>query len=497
VIPTAPAFYATPATAAEVSRANAIVILVGGYDGSGNYGDIAQLDAALEMLGRFEPGLLLLPVLERSRAVDHGEQIAGFLRPPAQVMFFGPEEGYQDDLVPVPAPGDPAFAACYLYGGGFLNHYWGERKLAMLRAAEALLQGGGATEIRQLSSGLQADAGWIADLDSADSARLTSLKPLVARDPQSAEALATLGEVLDGGDDAIGILGRLPVGAPPDPDGSLHVNVHIGGESWISENAERIAELFGDFLAEVGRRAGVPVVAHPLIAYLDRHIDERPQVARLEAACAKRSIGFAEPDVLRPVHLPAISPELRRAALTLSCSYHVALTSLMLGVPAVLLRDNAYYEQKAGGLAEAFGLPDAFTLDVGADPIERARDIAGIVLDEQRDAAVRNRLALGANQVRARRARTEVELLARLGGAASAALAARVEEVGERLRERSAEPAELLARLSVLESELEAMAARAPGGAASEKTLERILASRSWRMTEPLRWVGARLRSRR
>lgn len=496
MIPTAPAFYATPATAAEVSHAKAIAILVGGYDGSGNYGDIAQLDATLEMLGRFEPGLLLLPVLERSRAVDHGEQIAGFLRPPARVLFFGPEEGYEDDLVPVPAPGDPAFAACYLYGGGFLNQHWGERKLAMLRAAETLLQGGGATEICRLSSGLQADAGWIADLDSADSARLTSFEPLGARDPQSAEALAILGEVLDGGDDAIGILGRLPVDAPPDPDARLHVNVHVGGESWVSENAERIGELFGDFLAELGRRAGLPVVAHPLIAYLDRHIDERPQVARLEAACARRSIGFAEPKVLRPVDLPAISPELRRAALTLSCSYHVALTSLMLEVPAVLLRDNPYYEQKARGLAEAFGLPDAFTLDVGADPSERAREIAGIVLDEQRDAALRNRLSLGASQVRARRTRTEVEVLARLGGAASAALAARVEEVDERLGERSVEPAKLLARLSVLESELEARAARTPGGTTSKETLEKILASRSWRMTEPLRRVGMRLRSR-
>jgi hypothetical protein len=497
VIPTAPAFYATPATAAEVSRARAMAILVGGYDGSGNYGDIAQLDATLEMLSRFEPGLLLLPVLERSRVVDHGEQIAGFLRSPTQVLFFGPEEGYEDDLVPVPAPRDAAFTACYLYGGGYLNHYWGERKLAMLSAAEALLQGSGATEICRLSSGLQVDAGWIAGLDPADSARLASFDLLGARDQRSAEVLASLDEALDGGDDAVGILGRLPVDALPGPDSSLHVNVHVGGEGWVSENADQIAELFGDFLAELGRRAGLPVVAHPLIAYLDRHIDERPQVARLEAACARRRIGFAEPVVLRGAQLASISPELRRAALTLSCSYHVALTSLMLEVPALLLRDNAYYQQKAGGLAEAFGLPNAFTLDLSADPVECAREIAGIVLDEQRGAALRSRVALGVSQARARRTYAEVELLARLGGAASAALAARVEEVGERLRERSAEPAELLARLSVLELELEATAARTPVDSASEETLQTILASRSWRMTEPLRWVGGRLRRRR
>jgi polysaccharide pyruvyl transferase WcaK-like protein len=497
VIPTAPTFYATPAAAAEVSRAKAIAILVGGYDGSGNYGDLAQLDATLGMLGRFEPGLLLLPVLERSRVVDHGEQVAGFLRPPTQVLFFGPEEGYEDDLVPVPAPANPAFAACYLYGGGYLNRYWGERKLAMLRAAEALLEGGGATEICRLSSGLQADARWIAGLDPADSARLASFAPLGARDPRSAEALASLGEALDGGDDAIGILGRLPVDAAPEPDARLHVNVHVGGEGWISENAERIAELFADFLAELRRRAGLPVIAHPLIAYLGRHIDERPQVARLEAVCASRSIGFAEPVVLRPARLAAISPELRRAALTLTCSYHVALTSLMLEIPALLLRDNPYYEQKAGGLADAFGLPDAFTLDLSADPVERAREIAGIVLDERGNGALRNRVALGASHLRARRTHAEVELLARLGSAASAALNARMVEIEERLCERSAEPAELHARVSMLGSELEAMATRTPADGASEETLQTILASRSWRMTEPLRRIGRRLHSRR
>jgi hypothetical protein len=39
-----------------------------------------------------------------------------------------------------------------------------------------------------------------------------------------------------------------------------------------------------------------------------------------------------------------------------SCSYHVAFTSLLNGIPAVLLAQNDYYEQKASGLRHLFRL---------------------------------------------------------------------------------------------------------------------------------------------
>jgi Polysaccharide pyruvyl transferase. len=505
VIATAPAFFATPAIMAEVARARTVVLLIGGYDGSGNYGDIAQLDAALGLLERLDPDLLLLPVLERSRLADHRALGEDFLHPPDRALFFDPGEGHEDDLLPVPAPADLAFAVCYLYGGGYLNPSWGERKLAMLRAAETLLAGGGATKVCRLSSGLQVDADWVAGLAAADAEALRSFELLGVRDRVSGAALAVLASgspILDTADDAVGILRRLPL---PDPrlnsDGKIHVNLHLAEHGWVTERPDAMASFYGDLVAELGRCAGLPVVAQPLIAYLDRQVSDRPTVERLGKACAARGVELAEPRVLRPANLADALAEMRQAALTVSCSYHVALTSLLLEVPAVLLRDNAYYEQKAAGLAEAFYLPSSFALSSNADPKTSAREIAGIVLDEQRAATVRYQLALGASRVRERRANAEVELLARLGAAATNALTARLTELSERLRERSAEPAELLAKLSLLQSENGTPpppreVSGTPENGAAQAMLAEVMGSRSWQMTAPLRRIGARLRRR-
>lgn len=498
-----PTLFAAPATAAEVARARAVVILIGSYDGSSNYGDIAQLDAALSLLEHLEPDVLLLPVLERSYLAGHRALREDFLHLPAHTLFFDPGEGHEDDLLPVPAPANLAFTAHYLYGGGYFNPSWGERKLAMLRAAEALIAAGGTAEACRLSSGLQVDAGWVAGLDPADAEALRSFELLGVRDRASGEAFAALGSVapvVDTADDAVGVLRRLPrLDTPPALDGKLHVNLHFAEHEWVTERSGAVVDFYSDFVAELGRSAGLPVLAQPLIAYLDERISERPALDRLAQACAARGVELAEPRVLRPAGLAAGLAEMRRATLTVSCSYHVALTSLLLEIPAALLRDNAYYEQKAMGLAEAFGLPEAFALSSATDPLASAREIAAVVLDEQRNAALRLQLSAGAGRMRERRCDAEGELLARLGGA----LASQVGELADRLRERSQEPAELLTRLSVLEAELgapngtgQATVVEAERELAAQAALEEVLGSRSWRMTESLRRVGSRLRRR-
>jgi polysaccharide pyruvyl transferase WcaK-like protein len=500
VIPTAPAFFATPATAAKVVRAPAIAILIGGYDGSGNYGDIAQLDAAIALFKRFEPELLLLPVLERAHLAEHRNLAGEFLEPPAQALFFDPDGISDDGLLPVPAPADLTFAACYLYGGGYLNSSWGERKLAMLGGAEDLLAAGGCERICRLSSGLQVEADWIADLSAADAEALRSFEPLGVRDRGSAAALAALGSstaTLDTGDDAVGVLRRLPAPAsPPGPDGRLHLNLHIAEHGWVTERPQAIADFYADFAAELGRRAGLPVLAQPLLAYLDRNTSEQAALERLAAACAEGGVDLAEARVLRPAGLVEAVAEMRRASITLSCSYHVALTSLSSGVPAILLRDNAYYEQKAAGLAETFGLPPAFALDSSADPRAAAAELAAILLDERHGLDLARRLGSAAGRLQERRAEVETDLVTGLGTAVASALTARLGELSERLRERSAEPAELLAQLSALQTQDEAggttpdAPAPSPEDSAAEETLAAVLGSRSWRLTAPLRRVG-------
>jgi polysaccharide pyruvyl transferase WcaK-like protein len=506
MIDTTPAFFATPATVTEIAHASAVVALIGGYDGSGNYGDIAQLDAALRLLERFEPALLVAPVLERSRLADHRAQLSEFLHPPERALFFDPGEGREDDLQPVAGPVDLAFAACYLYGGGYLNSAWGERKLAMLRAAEGLIAGGGAAATCRISSGLQIDAEWIASLSSAHAEALRAFEPLGVRDPASGEAFAELApetRVRDTADDAIGLLRHLPAAdGDVDSDRGILVNLHVAEHPWATDRPDAMAGFYADLIATLASCVGRPVVAQPLIAYADRWVSERQAIERLAAACAARGVELAEARVLRPASLPSESREIRRAALTVSCSYHVALTSLLLEVPTAILCDNAYYRQKTAGLSDAFGLPAAFTPTSSADPAAAAREIAAVIFNEGRLTDFTRRLRVGGSRLRETRAAAEAEVLTALGSAAATSLNARLGEISERLRERSTEPAELLAQLAMLQPENDTSRQRAESprpstdDGAAEQMLAELLGSRSWRMTAPLRRIAARLQRR-
>jgi polysaccharide pyruvyl transferase WcaK-like protein len=460
--------FATPETARALAEADAVALLVGSFDGSGNFGDIAQLDGALQMLEGVGDGLLALPILERSYLADSRELNRQLLHPPAHAIFFGVDG--DDDLVPVPTPSGLGFACCYLYGGGYLNASWGERKLAMLRSAEALLNSGGAERICRISSGLQVEADWIAKLGPDDAERLRGFELLGSRDPASSRALAQLGgagTVLETGDDAIGLLGGH--GAAEDPttgDGRLHVNINFAEHEWMTGRPRQVFDFYADFLVAAGRAAERPLTVHPFLAYVDRRIDERPALARLLEALSERGVEVAEPVILRPASLSRVAPELRGSLFTLSCSYHVALSSLMLGIPAVLLQDNPYYEQKAAGLIETFGLPATFEASSADNPADSAEQISSLLLDEESGAPLRAQLARTAHSVRRRRADAEAQLLGRLAVAAPNEAERRAEEA-ERDQARA------------------------------EAELHDILSSRSWRMAAPLRRLAARMRSSR
>ena len=197
------------------------------------------------------------------------------------------------------------------------------------------------------------------------------------------------------------------------------------------------------------------------MAYVDRRMDERPGLAELRAACAERDIEIGEGLLLLPAGLADAAVEIGRSSLTLSCSYHVALTSLMLGVPTVLVEDNPYYEQKAAGLREAFALPPDFTASSETDPVQLARTLAETVFDPDRGAALRESLRPGADRLRRRRTETEARLLGTIGGAALGALGA---------------------------------GPNGNGDSDSEQRLAELLGSRSWQLTKPLRRLGTLLR---
>jgi hypothetical protein len=507
-----PILFAEPAAAKAITEARAVVFMVGSYDGSGNFGDIAQFQAALGLVERLAPALLPVPVLERPELENHRALVEAGGPAPATPVFFDPSGALDDGLLPLPAPAGLAFGAAYLYGGGYLNSSWGDRKLAMLRAGEALLAAGGAAASCRVASGLQAEAGWIAGLGEDDAALLRAFELLGTRDAGSGPALEQLGSsgsVLATADDAVAILGALPAATAPADQGPLRVNLHFAEHDWVSRRPEAVLGFYRSFLRELAHRADRPLAVQPLIVYFGGRIDERPAIERLRVACAEIGAEAAEPLALRPATLGENAPRLGTADLTLSCSYHVALTSLMLGVPAILLGDNPYYEQKAAGLAEDFGLPSAFMPSAGADPATSAAAVATAALGPQRS-RMRDQLAARAAALRQRRAAAELQLVGRLGAGAIAALDRRAGELAGQLRERSAEPAGLHAQVASLRTELEEAQRRAESpleaelrvqeaevrAAEAHARLTELLGSRSWKLGEPLRRAGAKLRRR-
>jgi hypothetical protein len=216
---------------------------------------------------------------------------------------------------------------------------------------------------------------------------------------------------------------------------------------------------------------------------------DEPPLERFTAACSQRGFEVAEPLVLRPEALEEAAPVIESAELTLSCSFHVALTSLMLGVPTELASGNAYYEQKAAGLDDDFALP-----------------------------AQRTELRERALAVRARRARVEATLTARLSTAVLAGIRDRLGHHATQAVELRAQLAQLRlelqaherqatdpwmpaqARLHVEQAQATAAAARDARAAEAarrrelegqvaelEQRLAVVYGSRSWKLTAPLR----------
>ncbi|HEX5526378.1 MAG TPA: hypothetical protein VFX44_04150 [Solirubrobacterales bacterium] len=480
--------WATPETAAAIATAPALAILVGSYDGSGNYGDLAQLDAALGLL---DGGPLALPIVECQFAATHETLGSQFAHPPRHVLYFDDGEAGDGGLVPVRRPDSLGLGLLYLYGGGYLNPSWGARKLAMLAAAEAMV--GGAARVCKVASGQQVDRAWIAALDPAREETLREFELLGARDDASARALAELvgaERAPNTGDDAVGLLaGLIATSSPPQRnDTALEVNLHFGAHDWVTGSADAALEFDLGLLTELSRLAERPLRIRPLLAYVDPRVDERPGIEKLTAECAARGIEVGEPCLLRPVAMAGLADELGAADLTLSSSYHVALTSLLLGVPAVMPRDNDYYDQKARGLLGDFGLPEALSPTSTDDPAQVAAAIAPQLLETGRREELRRHLQQAGDSVRARRAGAESWLLGLLAREATAALGdSRPTPVPD---EEETKPPEVSSEeLAQRTEEAERRAA------AAEAQLREVLGSHSWKLTAPLRRARARRRA--
>ncbi|HET8954483.1 MAG TPA: polysaccharide pyruvyl transferase family protein [Solirubrobacterales bacterium] len=489
--PSERSLYATPETAAAVAGAGSLAFLVGGYDGSGNFGDVLMLEAALELLAPLEPYLVVLPVLERRYMDHHPELAAQMVRPPRYPVYFDPEGGGEGGLVPIaPGPGLDS-AVSYFYGGGYFNGLWGDRKLAMMRAAEALLAEAKPDRIRRIGSGLSAEPAWLATLGEDDAALLRSFELLGSRDPRTGELLSGFGSALvpESGDDAVGILRRL---RPAEPEGAEPqvVNLHFTEHDWVTDDPGALLDFYVELVAELKERGDRDVVAQPLIAYLDPRVDERAAADRLAVALAERGLEVRDPVVLRPAGLGHAAAKIGVGAVTVACSYHVALTSLMLGLPTLTVAHNPYYEQKSTGLIDAFDQPAGFVIGKGADARSCAELLAATALDPEAGRRLRIQLALDGRAVRQRRLMAETDVFGPI-----AATVAGLEDGAPRW---AGEGADVDRRVRGVEGRTRAAEERAAHAELHASNLEAQIAeltsSTSWRLTRPLRRFVRRVR---
>ncbi len=384
-----------------------MLFLFGSYDGSGNYGDVLQLAAALGAVSELPGSPLAIAVVERQTHAQHRKLTQRYpaLFGNAAFAFFQDDGGDPGEgLVRLV---NPSTALIYIYGGGYLNRWWGARKVSHVAAAEALA---GGRRVPLVASGLQVEEEAIAP-GTRENDLLARARWIGVRDVDSLEYVrrqipGAAARVVLAGDDALPFLER------PQTEASPVVNLHINNGSWITGEPESMLGGIAALVGNLGAAASGPLELQPVIAYEDPHVSERHIVSRLleSARGDLASVGFepTEPlDILDDTLANGLGA-FRRARLTVSCSYHVALTSLLAGIPAVLLAQNDYYAQKAAGLRNLFGL-DSSRIGVPGAPRDTPAAVEALVDGPARSELV-SHLRTRSQRVAAQFARGRTEL---------------------------------------------------------------------------------------
>lgn len=437
-----------------------MLFLVGSYDGSGNYGDILQSATAIETVGGLPGSPLAVPIVERETHGHHSELMRRYgkkLGGAAFIFFHDREEKPDDGLVEIAQPASQPTALIYIYGGGFINGWWGDRKAAHAEAAEQLL---GDRLLPVVASGLQVEEAAVAPggpgYDLLSRASWIGVRDVDSLRHASRQIPGIVGRVELAGDDATPFLERPPV----EPEAVI--NLHLNDGAWISDDPESLSAKIVRLVRDLGTASEEPLQLQPIIAYEDPRVSEQRIVSdlldRQGGALEEVGIELGEPlDVLEDAIENGLA-SFKRARLTVSCSYHVTLTSLLAGIPAVMLAQNDYYEQKAAGLRDLFQLEPG-GVGVPGTPEDVPAAVEALVDGPTRTELV-SHLRTQSRQVAKRFERGRAAL--------SVALAKSLE-------------------LSELESDLEKMRWRAEE---AERELAAVHATRGWRFLNVLR--GAR-----
>ncbi len=336
-----------------------LAVLVGGYDGSGNLGDVLQTRAAVERVRRAAPELPIAVVVEDIYPDRHRWARA---LPDDVISLIRHRQPVADALT-----GLPPNVALYVTGGGFINRFFGDDKLGIVRSLTALAERGGAVTCH-LATGIQISPyeglfAWSPILEQCD--------PLLVRDDPSIQAAAAglmSAEARNFGDDAFGPLRALSVAREEDC-----VNVHLDVEGHVTERPDARIRWTAAAVDSLTRSRASK--CRLLVAFDDDRVNERAILDQF-VSVLHREYG-AERNGAVMVSLTGLStagaPITLGAVGTVTSSYHTALLSLIHRIPTIMIAQNDYYRQKMSAIAQLFQLGDVAIASEDGDPDLTAR----------------------------------------------------------------------------------------------------------------------------
>ncbi len=364
-------FFASPETIQKLKTVpGSKLLLVGGFNGYWNFGDMMQLQGAIrwhretckpEMIIPFQHLKTVKTIEDRTRlqrVFDISDMI--FYESESQNNAF--QEAFALGLVPITFSNTLGSVICHVYGGGFFNHFWGTWMLELIESVLQIF-----FPSYYVISGQQVSP----DFVEALSAHCKRYQPdlIGCRDSLSAETLHRYGLNAEvSGDDALEELFAISAGSPnqtsqePAKTFGIHLNLSGYVYSAVSERREDqqelavIRELDSCFQAILKH---FTPATRPLVigAYIDQrdHLDD-------SLTSIKKTLFTQYFPNLYFVDLVGlfIQRRLREAVATLrqceyfvSTSYQVALLLKVLDVPTLLLAFNGYCQQKKRGIGES------------------------------------------------------------------------------------------------------------------------------------------------
>jgi len=364
-------FFVTESSLAKLRSSNRVVILFGGFSGCWNFGDVAQLLGGLRWHSSQRMADTVCPIALFTSVQDLNRM----------VKVFGVREWifckYYEDESTTPAKLSIADCTLYrvedvlrsrqaifhVYGGGFLNRFWGAWQLRIIEDA-----------VRQFAPSIYVVSGQQIDpeFSLAVAEHIKAYKPLIfgCRDQESVAALAAHDiKAHYSGDDSCEVVAEWAdaVGQGrrrwwrQERSFGLHLNL-----SWYthqddpdnsapSVKAEVLRDL-QDVFAALQDRFGAEACPLVVCAYPDSRLELLDSLSSVELTFF--TMYFPKFVALDLIGLVAhnrwslLGPMLDRVKVFIASSYHTALFFKMLGVPTLLYALNRYYQQKAKSLCQ-------------------------------------------------------------------------------------------------------------------------------------------------